>query len=59
MRSGITRRCAGPIGPELNRLTSGAHCDPLSRTPYHKYVPVRLSKGIVETQTRAEALTQA
>lgn len=35
----------GPaIGPELNRLTSGDHCDPLSRTPYHKYVPVHLRK---------------
>lgn len=29
-----------PIGPELNRLTSGAHCDPMTRTPFHKYVPV-------------------
>ena len=35
----------GPaIGPELNRLTSGTHCDPLSRTPYHKYVPVHIRK---------------
>lgn len=32
------------IGPELNRLTSLKHCDPLSKTPYHKYVPVRLEK---------------
>ncbi|MGH8493163.1 MAG: molybdopterin-dependent oxidoreductase [Moraxellaceae bacterium] len=31
-----------PLGPQLNRLTSGAHCDPLSRTPFHKYVPVRI-----------------
>lgn len=31
-----------PIGPQLNRLTGGAHCDPLSRTPYHKYVPVQI-----------------
>ncbi len=35
----------GPaLGPELNRLTSGDHCDPLSRTPYHKYVPVHIRK---------------
>lgn len=35
----------GPaIGPELNRLTSADHCDPLSRTPYHKYVPIHISK---------------
>ncbi|WP_423244115.1 hypothetical protein, partial [Acinetobacter nosocomialis] len=20
------------------------HCDPLSKTPYHKYVPIRLEK---------------
>ncbi|MCH7334951.1 molybdopterin-dependent oxidoreductase [Acinetobacter sp. NIPH 2699] len=35
-----------PIGPQLNRLTSGQHCDPLSKTPYHKYVPVRL-EGLI------------
>jgi anaerobic selenocysteine-containing dehydrogenase len=29
-----------PTGPQLNRLTTGSHCDPLTRTPYHKYVPV-------------------
>lgn len=29
-------------GPAINRLTTGAHCDPLTRTPYHKYVPVRI-----------------
>ena len=38
----------GPaIGPELNRLTSANHCDPLTRTPYHKHVPVSIHK--VET----------
>lgn len=31
-----------PAGPELNRITSSAHCDPFTRTPYHKYVPVRV-----------------
>lgn len=31
-----------PRGPQLNRLTSGTHCDPFTRTPYHKYVPVRI-----------------
>ncbi len=29
-----------PDGPQVNRLTSGSHCDPLARTPYHKHVPV-------------------
>ncbi|MDM1021351.1 molybdopterin-dependent oxidoreductase [Acinetobacter sp. VNK23] len=33
-----------PIGPQINRLTSTQHCDPLSKTPYHKYVPVRLER---------------
>jgi anaerobic selenocysteine-containing dehydrogenase len=32
----------GPIGPAVNRLTAADHCDPLTRTPYHKYVPVRI-----------------
>ena len=30
-------------GPSINELTDSSHCDPLARTPYHKYVPVRLS----------------
>jgi anaerobic selenocysteine-containing dehydrogenase len=30
-------------GPELNKLTSSEHCDPLTYTPYHKFVPVRLA----------------
>lgn len=37
-------RDSAPIGPEINRLTDRAHCDPLSRTPYHKYVPVHIHK---------------
>lgn len=32
-----------PIGPQINRLTAATHCDPLVRTPFHKYVPVRLT----------------
>ena len=31
-----------PIGPQINHLTASASCDPLSKTPYHKYVPVRI-----------------
>lgn len=41
---GVRFKDSAPIGPELNRLTSLNHCDPLSRTPYHKYVPVRIQK---------------
>jgi anaerobic selenocysteine-containing dehydrogenase len=29
-------------GPRINLLTSADHCDPIAKTPYHKYVPVRL-----------------
>lgn len=29
-------------GPLINRLTDAAHRDPVSATPYHKFVPVRL-----------------
>ena len=39
-------------GPPVNRLTSADHCDPFSRTPYHKHVPARLSRPT----SRADAL---
>ncbi len=39
---GMRYKDGDPAGPVINRLTSGAHCDPRTRTPYHKYVPVRL-----------------
>ncbi len=29
-------------GPRLNLITSSLHCDPVAKTPYHKYVPVQL-----------------
>ena len=29
-------------GPRINELTSAEHCDPWAKTPYHKYVPVRV-----------------
>ncbi|HEX4937657.1 MAG TPA: molybdopterin-dependent oxidoreductase [Candidatus Kapabacteria bacterium] len=44
---------SAPIGPELNRLTSSTHCDPLSRTPYHKYVPVHIQKIATEEEMPA------
>ncbi|MBL8420940.1 MAG: molybdopterin-dependent oxidoreductase [Dechloromonas sp.] len=34
----------GPFGPQINRLTASAHCDPLTRTPFHKYVPVHIER---------------
>jgi anaerobic selenocysteine-containing dehydrogenase len=33
-----------PIGPLINALSSSDHCDPLTKTPYHKNIPVRLAK---------------
>lgn len=37
------RYCGGdPVGPQVNRLTAGGHCDPIIRTPFHKHVPVRV-----------------
>ncbi|ARU58445.1 molybdopterin oxidoreductase [Oleiphilus messinensis] len=33
-------------GPALNLLTSSEHCDPFTKTPYHKYVPVTLKKAV-------------
>jgi anaerobic selenocysteine-containing dehydrogenase len=41
---GLRYKNSAPIGPELNRLTSGNHCDALTKTPFHKYVPVRIRK---------------
>lgn len=32
-------------GPGVNYLTDAAHCDPLTRTPYHKHVAVRLTRA--------------
>ncbi|MCX7143698.1 MAG: molybdopterin-dependent oxidoreductase [Proteobacteria bacterium] len=31
-------------GVALNELTSGADCDPIAGTPWHKYVPVRIER---------------
>jgi anaerobic selenocysteine-containing dehydrogenase len=35
------RRAHGPL---VNELTALAHCDPLTKTPYHKNVPVRIRR---------------
>jgi len=43
---GMRYRDGAVMGPELNRLTANGHCDPLARTPFHKYVPVRIEKKI-------------
>jgi anaerobic selenocysteine-containing dehydrogenase len=41
---GVRYKNSEPIGPELNMLTSSSHCEPLTKTPYHKYVPVKITK---------------
>ncbi|MEM7355053.1 MAG: molybdopterin-dependent oxidoreductase, partial [Acidobacteriota bacterium] len=30
-------------GPAINELTSADHCDEISKTPFHKHIPVRIS----------------
>lgn len=42
---GMRYRDSEPQGPQINRLTASSHCDPWTRTPYHKSVPVRLCKS--------------
>jgi len=37
---GMRYRDSAPVGPQVNVLTSGEQCDPRSKTPFHKYVPV-------------------
>jgi len=41
---GMRYQGSGPLGPAINRLTSSSHCDPFTKTPYHKYVPVSVRK---------------
>ena len=38
-----------PNGPRVNLLTSSDHRDPLTATPYHKHVRVRLRPLAPET----------
>ena len=42
---GISFQNSKPIGPPVNRLTSISHCEPFSRTPFHKYVPATIRKS--------------
>jgi len=48
-------------GPAINMLTASDHCDELSKTPFHKCVPVRLapiaSPEFSEEETIAETVT--
>lgn len=42
---GLRYQDGAPTGPLLNRLTDGAHRDPIAATPFHKYVPVRIARS--------------
>jgi anaerobic selenocysteine-containing dehydrogenase len=48
----------GPIGPAINRLTASAHCEPFTKTPYHKYVPVRIRPARRAARQQQEAVDQ-
>lgn len=41
---GLRYRNSAPLGPPVNRLTASGHCDPFTKTPFHKYVSVHLRK---------------
>lgn len=41
---GVRFQDSPPIGPPINQLTSMAHCEPFSKTPFHKYVPAAVGK---------------
>jgi anaerobic selenocysteine-containing dehydrogenase len=32
-----------PLGPQLNMLTPSSHCEPFTKTPFHKYLPVKIA----------------
>lgn len=42
---GVSFQNSKPIGPPINRLTSISHCEPFTRTPFHKYVPAAICKA--------------
>ena len=41
---GVQFKDNAPIGPQLNMLTPSSHCEPLTKTPFHKYLPVKIVK---------------
>ena len=42
-QDGRARLEASTAGPAINELTSADHCDELSKTPFHKHIPVRVT----------------
>jgi anaerobic selenocysteine-containing dehydrogenase len=41
---GLQFKNSEPLGPQLNMLTASDNCEPFTKTPYHKYVPVKITK---------------
>ena len=41
---GLKYKGGNPVGPELNLLTSGKNCESFTKTPFHKYLPVKILK---------------
>jgi anaerobic selenocysteine-containing dehydrogenase len=41
---GFSYKGSKPEGPELNMLTKSNHCEPFTKTPYHKYLRVKIAK---------------
>jgi anaerobic selenocysteine-containing dehydrogenase len=43
---GLRFKDSEPLGPQLNMLTASDNCEPFTKTPYHKYVPVKITKPV-------------
>ncbi len=41
---GMRYQGGAAAGPALNLITARTHCDPWTRTPFHKYLPVRIQR---------------
>jgi anaerobic selenocysteine-containing dehydrogenase len=46
------------VGPRINTLTAGRHCDPIAATPYHKNVPANLRRATNKEVASSEADAQ-
>lgn len=42
---GLKYKNSEPIGPQLNLLTPSSNCETLTKTPFHKYLPVKILKA--------------
>ena len=50
---GMRYQGGAAAGPALNTITARTHCDPWTRTPFHKYVPVRLRRAAAPAEQAA------